>query len=44
MPFATMTAATNALLPVQAPVEAEDFTDGQTGYVMVLQRDSRKAP
>jgi hypothetical protein len=44
MPFATMTAATNALLPGQAPVKAEDFADGQTGYVAVLQRGSGIAP
>jgi len=43
MPLATMTKAVNALLPVEAPVpvKAETFSDGQTGYVMVLERRSR---
>jgi len=36
-----MTRAVNALLAVQAPVKAETFSDGQTGYVMVLERKSR---
>jgi hypothetical protein len=41
MSLATMTKAVNSLLPVPAPVKAEAFTDGQTGYVMVLERKGR---